>query len=217
MLKAMANFIRPATDRRASRHTKSRSPPPAEVARTAAHHQQQPPAPIRTRRLSKTLPEPSQDTGDSNATAALPTNQSSPPARSSARKRSFAEVDSPNARLPSKIKQKRSHDNLATPTNGATKKSDSSFEHLHSGTSTPRPVDAAQTPSAVLDKKSLRSGDPSGRRATQLAEIFDDYETTIANWEEGETADNGAYADLLHKVRPTDGEQAYPATNRYLW
>lgn len=215
MLKAMANFIRPATDRRASRHTKSRSPPPAEVARTAAHHQQQPPAPIRARRLSKTLPGPSQDAADSYATAAFSTNQPSPPARSSARKRSFAELDTPDTRLPSKIKQRRSHDDLNTPANGATKKSDSNVDHVHSGTSTPRPVDAAQTPSSMLDRKSLRSGDPSGRRATQLAEIFDDYETTIANWEEGETVDNGAYAINLDKAQMTDGEQAYLATSRY--
>jgi hypothetical protein len=191
MLKAMASFIRPAPDRRPMRHTRSRSPPPAEVARTA-HHQQQPSPPVAARRLSKTLPVPSQAAAHSNATVATPTDPPSP-ARSSARKRSFAEVDTPEARPPFKVKQRRSDDHFLSPSNGATKLPDSIVDNIRSGTSTPKPGDAAQTPSAATDKKSLRSGDPSGRRATQLAEIFEDYEVTIANWEDAEPTDSSTY------------------------
>lgn len=192
MLKAMANFIRPATDRRTMRHTRSRSPPPVEVARAAAHHQQQHSPPASTRRPSKALPVPSRPAAHSNATVATPADHPSP-APSSARKRSFAEVDTPEARPPFKVKQRRSDDQLFSSSNGATKLLDSHAEITRSSTSTPKPSDAAQTPSAATDRKSLRSGDPSGRRATQLAEIFEDYETTIANWEDAEPADSGTY------------------------
>ena len=192
MLKAMANLIRPATDRRATRHTRSRSPPPAEVARTAAHQQQPPLAPIFTRRLSKTLLLSPQDLGQPNAIVATPVQQASP-ARSSSRKRSIAEVDTPDARPPARTKQRRSCDEVPGSTNGVTKKLHSNVEDVPSGASTPKPDDAAQTTS-TMDKKSLRSADHSVRKATQLSEIFEDYETTIANWEESESADNSAHS-----------------------
>ncbi|KAF1975284.1 hypothetical protein BU23DRAFT_81315 [Bimuria novae-zelandiae CBS 107.79] len=194
MLKAMANFIRPATDRRSTRHARSRSPPPAEVARTAAQRQQQPPAPVVTRRVSKNLPLPWQEVQQPNAAAATPPNQPSP-ARASTRKRSIAEMDTPDAGPPSKIKQRRSHEGLAAPTNGTTKKHlVTHVDDVQSRASTPKPVDAAQTTSAMVDKKNLRSADPV-RKVSQLAEIFDDYRTTITNWEEGENAECSISSD----------------------
>ncbi|KAJ4345917.1 uncharacterized protein N0V89_012053 [Didymosphaeria variabile] len=183
MLKAintMANLIRPASDRRTTRHTRSRSPPPAEVAKQAAIHQQ-PPAPILTRRMSKTLPLPADAP---SARDTYPTKQTSP-ARS--RKRSIAEVDTPDARPPSKTKQRRSYDDLSTWANDATKKLHGHVEDVPSGASTPM----QDTSSAMGDKKSLRSKNPV-RKASELADIFEDYDQIIANWEDGESTENSA-------------------------
>ncbi|KAL1604060.1 hypothetical protein SLS60_005652 [Paraconiothyrium brasiliense] len=179
MLKAintMANLIRPAQDRRTTRHTRSRSPPPAEVAKQAAVHHQ-PPAPILTRRLSKTLAEAP------NAFNTAPAKQTSPVRP---RKRSIAEVDTPDARPQSKTKQRRSYDDLSTWANDATKKLHGHVEDVPSGASTPRPED---TSSAMGDKKSLRSKNPV-RKASELADIFEDYDQIIANWEDGESTEN---------------------------
>lgn len=194
MLKAintMANLIRPAADRRTTRHTRSRSPPPAEVAKPAAQEQhQQPPAPVLTRRLSKTIPLTPWDAQAPNAHDTLLPDQTSPASAARARKRSIAEIDTPEARPSSKIKQRRSHEDL---TNDVTKKLHGYVDDVPSGASTPRPVDAAHdTPSAMVDKKSLRSKNPV-RKASELAEIFDDYDDIISKWEDGETTESSTY------------------------
>ncbi|KAK7191918.1 something about silencing domain containing-protein [Paraphaeosphaeria sporulosa] len=186
MLKAintMANLIRPAADRRTTTHTRSRSPP-HEVAKQAAiqQQQQQPPAaPISTRRPSKALAQPADAPNARDAAS---------PARASARKRSIADVDTPDARPQSKAKQRRSYDDLSTWADDATKKLHGNVDDAPSGASTPKPQD---TPAAMADKKSLRSKG-SVRKASVLAEIFtpDGYDDILAGFGPVDSAESNA-------------------------
>lgn len=192
MLKAMANLIRPATERRATRHNKSRSPPlPAggDEFDTSAQKQQPHHTTLSTRRSSKTTPLLSLDDEKPHAKVIHQTPpQPAPPTRTSSRKRpASALADAPaDPRPPTKVTVTQPHGELLRITNGVPERLGIEADDVPSDASTPRPN--GTTPGLTVpaqggnnqDKRSLRSQDGGSRLKSDLAIYFSCYDDIIA-------------------------------------
>ncbi|KAF1959056.1 hypothetical protein CC80DRAFT_318908 [Byssothecium circinans] len=195
MLKAMANLIRPATERRVQRHNKSRSPPAAAAAAStgtdSAHRQlersTQPPIQdsiaVATRRTARSTPRISLHDRIAEETPATPAVSS--------RKRpasALADDATTDARPPVKVTVTQPHGELLRITNGVPKHLGIGADEIPSARSTPSASSGAglsvpvQTPqaqqpgSANSDKRSLRSQDGSSRLKSDLSTYFTNYD-----------------------------------------
>ncbi|KAF2682749.1 hypothetical protein K458DRAFT_390666 [Lentithecium fluviatile CBS 122367] len=185
MLKAMAQFIRPATERRASRHVKSPSPRPAGGDELVAAQQQHQPA-IPTRRSSRPAPPPPQSDTPIATNSSRPPATAAPPTRTRSRKRPASEIAT-DARPPTKVTVTQPHGELVRITNGVPKQLGIGADDVPSGSSTPNPSGMgaslgvpAQTPAPSTDKRSLRSHDGGSRLKSDLATYFGNYDDIMA-------------------------------------
>jgi hypothetical protein len=189
MLKAMAHLVRPAPERRTSRHNKSRSPqPPAgdELVKAQQHPPPPPPQPaISTRRSSRTTL--SLDNGIPNATLQQQTlPKTAPPTRSGSRKRPASEIAT-DPRPPTKVTVTQPHGDLVRITNGVLRELSIDADDVPSGVSTPDANGTratlgvpTQTPAGSQDKRSLRSHDGGSRLKSDLATYFANYDDIMA-------------------------------------
>jgi len=197
MLKAMANLIRPAPERRTTRHNKSRSPLPflggdeLQMSSPAPQqHHQAPAATIPTRSSSRTS---SDDRSKPNAKATKPVDSSRPGTRkrAAASTSALADATPSDARPPTKVTVTQPHGQLLRITNGVPKQLGIEPYLVPSGASTPKPNGAGlAVPTSALqpqpvssDKRSLRSHDGGSRLKSDLATYFSSYDDIIAGVE----------------------------------
>ncbi|CAI6278423.1 unnamed protein product [Periconia digitata] len=197
MLQAMANLIRPATERRVQRLNRSRSPPAAPPSAptgsvTSIFHvdndeNEISPRPSTSRRTPRNavLPPPS-DEIISHKKTPTPT----PPRSSRKRPASAIEDASTDPRPPTKVTVTQPHGELLRITNGVPAGLGIGADQLPSANSTPvpprlaAPVRTPQQPgSANTDKRSLRSHDGGSRLKSDLATYFSGYDDIIAGVE----------------------------------
>jgi hypothetical protein len=202
MLKAMAQLIRPATERRtATRHNKSPSPPPPRGDDVLSAHEQHP-KPAIARRSSRAAPPLQDDAPDATAAQQTPAKAAAPLTRTSARKRPASEIAT-DPRPPTKITVTQPHGELLGITNGVPRGLGIAADEVPSRPSTPAASSRgvtlavpAPTAASSTDKRSLRSQDGGSRLKSDLATYFANYDDVMAGVPKSPGMSSGAITEL---------------------